>query len=184
MGDFSSHRDSKSGHRQRKACQAKPLATLHSNTQHNTTYQSRLSQFWHHLHHKPFPLLRGEVHLASRPELEKLTRVLEFPPVERCVPSSCGCVRRPLWDSRWPKREPSSPRRYWTCPPPRRNRMPQCGTGDAADLRFRAASRAPRHLPLIARLAELAALKLPARDHEPLIRVQFGDQIIGHIVRD
>ncbi len=62
------------------------------------TGKSRLLQFSNHLQHELCPFLREEDHWALTPTLEQVIRVLEFTPIDRCIPSSRGFVGRPPQD--------------------------------------------------------------------------------------
>ncbi len=64
----------------------------------NSTCTSGLSQFWNHLQHELFHLLREEDHWELSPALERVIRVLEFTQVDRFIPSSRGFVGRPPKD--------------------------------------------------------------------------------------
>ncbi len=150
----------------------------------DTTGKSRLSQFWNHLQHELFPLLREEDHLALSPALEQVIRVLEFTQIERFIPSSRGCVGRPPQDRVALARAfvakavldlPTTEALIDRLQADRSLRR-ICGFE-----RFRAIPDASRCLRVF---AEFTAWALPARVHEALIRAQLGDQIIGHIARD
>jgi hypothetical protein len=150
----------------------------------NTTCTSRLSQFWNHLQHELFPFLREEDYLALTPSLEKVIRVLEFTEIDRFIPSSRGFVGRP------PKDRVALARAFVAkavldLPTTEalidRLQVDQARRRMCGFERFHAIPDASRFSRA---LAEFAALDLPARVHEALIRAQLGDQIIGHIARD
>jgi hypothetical protein len=150
----------------------------------DTTCKSRLSQFWNHLQHELFPILRKEDHLALSPALGKVIRVLEFTQIKRFIPSSRGCVGRPPQDRvalarafvakavlDLPTTEALIDRLQVD-----RSLRRICGFE-----RFHAIPDASRFSRAF---AEFTSLALPARVHEALIRAQLGDQLIGHIARD
>ncbi len=150
----------------------------------NTTCKSRLSQFWNHLQHELFPLLREEDHLALSPALEKVIRVLEFTQIDRFIPSSRGFVGRP------PKDRVALARAFVAkavldLPTTEalidRLKVDQALRRICGFERFHTIPAASRFSRVF---AEFTALALPARVHEALIRAQLGDQIIGHIARD
>lgn len=150
----------------------------------NTTHKSRLSQFWSHLQHELFPFLREEDHMELSPALEKVIRVLEFTQIDRFIPSSRGYVGRP------PKDRMALARAFVA------KAVLDLPTTEALIDRLKADKALRRicgferfhAIPDASRFsrafAEFAALELPARVHEALIRAQLGDQIIGHIARD
>ncbi len=150
----------------------------------DTTCKSRVSQFWNHLQHELFPLLREEDHLALSPALGKVIRVLEFTQIERFIPSSRGCVGRP------PQDRVALARAFVA------KAVLDLPTTEALIDRLQADQALRRicgferchAIPDASRFsrvfAEFTAWALPARVHEALIRAQLGDQLIGHIARD
>lgn len=150
----------------------------------NTTFKSRLSQFWNHLQHELFPFLREEDHLELSPTLEKVIRVLEFTQIDRFIPSSRGCVGRPPQDREALARAFVA-KAVLDLPTTEalidRLKVDQALRRICGFERFHAIPDASRFSRVF---AEFTALALPARVHEALIRAQLGDQIIGHIARD
>ena len=148
------------------------------------TGKSRLSQFWSHLQHELFPLLREEDHLAVTPALEQVIRVLEFTQIERFIPSSRGCVGRPPQD-RVALARAFVAKAVLDLPTTEalidRLKVDQALRRICGFERFHAVPDASRFSRVF---AEFTALALPARVHEALICAQLGDQIIGHIARD
>ena len=145
----------------------------------DTTCKFRLSQFWSHLQHELFPFLREEDHLELSPALEKVIRVLEFTEIDRFIPPSRGFVGRP------PKDRVALARAFIAKP------VLDLPTTEAlidslkADRTLRRICGFERFhfIPDASRFsrafAEFAALELPARVHEALIRAQLGDQLVG-----
>lgn len=148
------------------------------------TGKSRLSQFWSHLQHAWFPLLREEDHLALTPALEQVIRVLEFTQIERFIPSSRGCVGRP------PPDRVALARAFvaqavldlpTTAALVDRLKVDQARRRICGFERFHAVPDASRCSRVF---AAFTALALPARVHEALICAPLGDPIMGHIARD
>ena len=148
------------------------------------TGKSRLSQFWSHLQHEWFPLLREEDHLALTPALEQVIRVLEFTQIERFIPSSRGCVGRPPPD-RVALARAFVAQAVLDLPTTEalvdRLKVDQARRRNCGFERFHAVPDASRCSRVF---AEFTALALPARVHEALICAPLGDPIMGHIARD
>ena len=149
----------------------------------NHTLNSRLLQFITFLQRELFAWQEVEK-LDITPKLQGVIKVLEFVQIERYVPSYCGCVGRPG------ECRPEIARAFvakMVLNLPTTEALIDRLKVDISLRRicgFEKSKEIPGSWTFSRAYAEFAALGLPARTHEALIKRELGDQLIGHIKYD
>ena len=148
----------------------------------DTTFKSRLTQFWFHVQEGLFPFLAG-MDVEMTPRLKDVATVLEMMEIERFVPDSRG-VGRPAQD-RVALARAFVAKATLNLPTTEalidRLRVDQplrrlCG--------FSSHHRIPGKERFSRAFAEFAEIRLAERAHAALIQAHLGDQLIGHVARD
>ena len=149
----------------------------------NHTLNTRLLQFTTYLQRDLFAWQEQEK-LDMTPKLLEIIRVLEFVQIERYVPSYRGCI------GRHGECRPEIARAFVA------KEVLNLPTTEALidrlkvdiSLRricgFEKSKEIPGSWTFSRAYAEFAALDLPARTHEALIKRELGDQLIGHMKYD
>ena len=149
----------------------------------NHTLKTRLLQFTTFLQRELF-VWQKEEELEITPKLLDVIHVLEFVQIERYVPSYRGCVGKPG------QCRPEIARAFVA------KKMLNLPTTEALIERlkvdislrricgFERSKEIPGSWTFSRAYAEFAALGLPARTHEALIRRELGDQLMGHMKYD
>lgn len=149
----------------------------------NHTLNDRLLQFTTFLQRDLFAW-QEEENLDITPKLQEVIKILEFVQIERYVPSYRGCV------GRHGECRPEIARAFVA------KQVLNLPTTEALidrlkvdiSLRricgFEKSKEIPGSWTFSRAYAEFAALDLPARTHEALIKRELGDQLIGHMKYD
>jgi hypothetical protein len=151
----------------------------------NCALRERLSQFHFQCQHELVPLIEADLSQTLTAPMQRLLRIWEMVEIERFVLCSRGCIGRP-------PRERTALARAFVA-------KAVLGLSQTIDLierlqvdaplrrlcGFDMRAKRPLNEALFSRaFAEFAALNLPGRVHEALVRTQLGDALVGHLSMD